>query len=139
MPNEISQRYISDVLDNCGLNSQIDDDCDLVVIMHADSNFGYNVQIYYTVEDNKWLRVMGVAPDFDSRCYNKQRVLDAINAYNRNQRMVKAYLHSNGRRVVCERYELIDEYVSEDYIKNNCIKKNTARIWQAFVMIGRDL
>ena len=139
MPSEISQRYISDILDSCNFDSQIDSDCDLLVILHADSDFRYNVQIYYSVDDNKWLRVWGVAPDFDSRCYNKQRVLDAINACNRDQKMVKAYLHQNGTRVFCERYELIDEYVSEDYIKNNCIKLNTVLIWKAFVRIGKEL
>lgn len=139
MPSEISQRYISDILDSCDFDSRIDEDCDLLVILHADSDFGYNVQIYYTVEDNKWLRVWGVAPHFDSRCYNKQRVMDALNACNRDQKMIKAYLHSNGTRVICERYELIDEYVSEDYIKNNCIKMNTGLIWKAFVRIGKEL
>ncbi len=139
MPSEISQRYISDILDSCNFDSQIDSDCDLLVILHADSDFRYNVQIYYSVDDNKRLRVWGVAPEFDSRCYNKQRVLDAINACNRDQKMVKAYLHQNGTRVICERYELIDEYVSEDYIKNNCIKLNTGLIWKAFVRIGKEL
>lgn len=139
MPSEISQRYISDILDSCNFDSRIDEDCDLMVILHADNDFGYNVQIYYTVEDNKWLRVWGVAPHFDSRCYNKQRVLEAINVCNLNHKIVKAYLQPNGTRIICERYELIDEYVSEDYIKNNCIKMNTALIWKAFVMIGKEL
>lgn len=92
MPSEISQRYISDIIDSCNFDSQIDTDCDLFVILHADSDFRYNVQIYYTVEDNKWLRVWGCAPEFDSRCYNKQRVMDAINACNRDQKMIKAYI-----------------------------------------------
>lgn len=137
MPSEISQRYISDALDSFNIDSQIDRDFDLVVILPADSDFGYNVQIYYTVEDNKWLRVFGVAPEFDSCCHNKQRVLDVINAYNRDQKLIKAYL--NDDRVVCERYELIDEYVSDDYIKNNCVRLNLTLIWKAFVRIGKEL
>lgn len=64
MPSEISQRYISVILDSCNFDSQIDDDCDLVVILHADSDFRYNVQIYYSVDDNKWLRVWGGGTKF---------------------------------------------------------------------------
>ena len=78
MPSEISQRYISDMLDSCDFDSRIDEDCDLMIVLHADNNFGYNVQIYFTVIDNKWLRVFGVAPEFDSRCYNKQRVFSLL-------------------------------------------------------------
>ena len=141
MPSEISQRYISDMLDSCNFDSHIDKDCDLLVILDADSDFAYQVQVYYTVEDNKWLRVWGIAPKFDSHCNNKQKVLEAVNTCNRDQKVVKAYLYSNSNvnRIICERYELIDEYVADDFIKNNCIKMNTGLIWRAFVAIGKSL
>ncbi len=138
MPSEISQKYISDLLDELNFESGIDYDCDLFIILDADSDFEYNVQIYYTVEDNHWLRVWAIAPDFDSQCANKQKVLDAINKCNAAQKFVKAYL-MNDNRIIIERYELIDEYVSDDYIKINCLKAVSSALWQAFVRIGNEL
>lgn len=139
MPSSISQRLISDSLDEIGFDSNIDKDCDLYIILHGDGDFPYNVQIYYEVENDKWLRVFAVSPDLDSRCYNRQRNLEAINKCNSEQKMTKAYLHNNGTRIVVERYELIDEYVSDDYLKKNCLKFNTQCMWRAFVRLGQLL
>lgn len=137
MPSSISQRLISDSLDEIGIDSNIDSDCDLYVILHADDDFRYNVQIYYVVQDNKWLRIYAVSPNFESRCYNKQKTLEAINKCNSELKMAKVYLHSNGTRIIVERYELIDEYISEDYLKKNILKFNTACIWKTFVRLGQ--
>lgn len=139
MPSSISQRLISDSLDEMGFDSNIDRDCDLFIILRGDTDFRFNVQVYYEVENDKWLRVFAVSPEFDSRCYNRQRNLEAINKCNSEQKMTKAYLHSNGTRIVVERYELIDEYVSNDYLKKNCLKFNTTCIWKAFVRLGQLL
>ena len=139
MPSSISQRLISDSLDEIGFDSNIDKDCDLYIILHGDGDFPYNVQIYYEVENNKWLRVFAVSPDLDSRCYNRQRNLEAINKCNSEQKMTKAYLHNNGTRIIVERYELIDEYVSDDYLKKNCLQFNTQCMWRAFVRLGQLL
>lgn len=137
MPSEISQRLISDALDEIGLESSIDSDCDLYVILHADNDFEHDVQIYYQVEDGKWLRVFAVAPGFDSRCYNRHKNLEAINKCNSEQRMTKAYLHDNGTRIIVERFEKIDEYISDSYLTRNCLKFNTTCMWHAFCRLGQ--
>ena len=134
MPSEISQRLISDALDEIGFESYIDNDCDLFIVLHADNDFKYNVQIYFQVENN-WLRVFAVSPEFDSKCYNRQRNLEAVNQCNCDLKTTKTYCNKN--RIVVERYELIDEYVSDNFLSQNCLKLTVSAIWKTFCRLGQ--
>jgi hypothetical protein len=82
-------------------------------------------------ENGNWLRVMGMAVDFDASQDNLAKYMLAINNYTRRQKLFKAYMTKEGR-VIIERWELMDEDVSEEFIKENCVKISLPGIWDAF-------
>lgn len=127
----ITRDYIRKICDDLGLTSSIDSDGDIRVILRADEDFAHDVYVYFCVEDKGWFRVMGMAMDFDATQENLAKYMLAVNNYNRRQKLFKAYLTKEGR-VIIERWELMDEDVSEEFIKENCVKISLPGIWDAF-------
>lgn len=129
MVNSISTSYIRGLCDEMGYTSKIDTDGDIQLRLNADSDFGHDVLIFLEVKNN-WLRVFALA-DFTIEQHQVAKTLIKLNEYNKGQKLMNAYLAENGR-VLVERAELIDENVSEEFIKENCIKLCLRACWQFF-------
>ena len=128
----ITRDCIRKICDDLGLTSSIDSDGDIRVVLSADEDFGHDVLVFFSVDEKgNWLRVMGMAVDFDASQDNLAKYMLAINNYNRRQKLFKAYMTKEGR-VIIERWELMDEDVSEEFIKENCVKISLPGIWDAF-------
>ena len=128
----ITRDYIRKICDDLGLTSSIASDGDIRVVLSADEDFGHDVLVFFSVDETgNWLRVMGMAVAFDASQDNLAKYMLAINNYNRRQKLFKAYMTKEGR-VIIERWELMDEDVSEEFIKENCVKISLPGIWDAF-------
>lgn len=128
MINSINISMVRQLCDKAGIANSIDDDGDIRILLSADSDFGHNVAVYINVsKDNKWLRTFAIA-GFEVPQERLAEVMIRMNDYNRKGDLLKAYLTEKGR-VIVERYELIDEYVSEEFILENCIKLFPGKAW----------
>lgn len=129
MVKSISRDLIRKYLDDLNYSTRVDDDGDIFTILRADKDFNHDVIIFFTVDKN-WLGIYGYAIDYDVDSSNMGRVMLSINEYNKNSKVLKAYLENNHIRF--EQFFLLDEEVSEEYIKANCIKLTAGLIWKSF-------
>ncbi len=130
MVNGISRDLIRNYLDQIGISTRVDNDGDLFTILSADNDFGHDVIIYYIVQDN-WLRIYGYASDYEVSNSNKGRVLLALNEFNQLHSTPVGVLENNS--IKFKHCLLLDEEVSEAYIKENGIRLGHSSIWRAFV------
>lgn len=130
MVNSISTSFIRGLLDELGLGTKIDSDGDIVIVFDADSDFKHDVLCFFSVNDNKWLRIYATTLIEISQSRVGETLIK-LNEYNESNKLMKAYLAKNGR-IWVERIELIDEDVSEEFIKENCIKLLLPLIWNFF-------
>lgn len=138
MINSINISTIRDFCDKAGFTTKLDSDGDIAMRLSADSDFGHDVHIFFSVEDMKWLRIWGTS-QLQIRKEQIKDVVMRINEYNRDTRYMKAYYNESKNWIVFERYELIDENVSEEFILNNFVKICPSQIWQAFTKKFGDL
>lgn len=130
MVNSISTSFIRTLCDEIGYTTSIDSDGDIKICLSADSDFGHNVYVFIRVSDDKILRVFALT-DISIPQSSAGKVLVKFNEYNHRNLFMKAYLQNDGCPVV-ERCELIDENVSEAFIKENCIKMLASLCWKFF-------
>lgn len=130
MVNSISVSYVRSLCDKIGFNTKVNEDGDIILRLDADSDFGHDVIIFLQVTDDKLLRVFAMT-DIKIPQSNVGKTLIKLNEYNNLNLYMKAYLLDDGHLVV-ERHELIDENVSEEFIKENCIKLCISSCWQFF-------
>jgi len=130
MVNSISTSFIRGLCDEIGYTTSIDSDGDISIRLSADSDFGHEVLIFIRVLDNKLLRIFSMA-DFTIGQHNVGMTLVKLNEYNQKKTYMTAYLQNDGH-VVVERMELIDVNVSEEFIKENCIKTCASISWNFF-------
>lgn len=130
MVNSISSSFIRGLCDELGLNTKIDSDGDIAIRLEADSDFNHDVIIFLRVIDNKLLRVFAMS---EIKVTQSQvgKTLIALNEYNNKSVYMKAYIGTDGSPIT-ERFELIDENVSEEFIKENCIKLMLNQSWKFF-------
>lgn len=129
MAKELTITQIRGYLDEKGITSRIDSDGDLYIVLSADEDFDHDVFVYFGIEDN-WVRIFGLASNFDVEDHNKARVLFTINELNKKKRQPKGYL--SGSRIVAEQYYCISEGISETYIKDKIIMASISFIWRFF-------
>ena len=113
MVKSISRDLIRKYLDDLNYSTRVDDDGDIFTVLRADKDFNHDVIIFFNVDSS-----------------NMGRVMLSINEYNKNSTVLKAFLENN--RIRFEQYFLLDEEVSEEYIKANCIKLTAGLIWKSF-------
>lgn len=130
MVNSISTSFIRGLCDEIGYTSSVDSDGDILLRLSADSDFRHDVLVFIRVIDNKYLRIFSMA-DFVIEQNNVAKTLIKLNEYNHTKTYMTAYLQSDGR-VLVERMEYIDQNVSEDFIKENCIKACCGISWNFF-------
>lgn len=120
MVNSISTSFIKGLCDEMGINTYLDSFGNIVMPIQEIPGFKHTAFIFITVKDNNYLQVR-VTADYRIAQEDVAKTMIKMNEYNRRKKFMKAYLDDEG--LLCaERDELIDEYVSEEYIKVNCLK-----------------
>ncbi len=130
MVNQISRDLIRQYLDELNISTRIDSDGDLFTTLSADDDFDHDVQVYFRVSDN-WLRIFGIAADYAVSREDKGAVLFSLNKMNLERAQITGVL--NNEQIVFKWAYLLDETVSEAYIKENCLKLPLSLIWRCFV------
>lgn len=130
MVSQISRDLIRQYLDELNFPTRIDSDGDLFTALSADDDFNHDVQIYFRVSDN-WLKIFGIAVDYAVSREDKGAVLFSLNKMNLQRAQITGVL--NNEQIVFKWAYLLDEAVSETYIKENCLKLPVSLIWHCFV------
>lgn len=123
----ITRNRIRDYLDRMALASRVDEDGDIIVTIHADESFAYDVVICIIVEDQRRLSFVGFAPDYNP----SGDILFLVNRTNSRRRQPTAVMREG--RVRMEYSFILEEEVSEEYIYEICLRQTLSSIWTAFV------
>ena len=127
----IDLNLIRGYLDEIGVATQIDEDGDLVIVQGADEDFGHNVVIVITVNNNRLSYAAG-APGYEP----KGDLYMLANRHNCSHHMPTAVVRNDAVRM--EYSFLLDEEVSKEYIVENCIKMILGSIWRSFVTLEQE-
>lgn len=128
---EIDKYIIRDILDEMHIATSIDNDGDLLIIQQADQDFVYDVFISILVNNNRLTflaEAEGYEPDGD--------LLMLANRHNIRRHLPTAIVRNGQIRM--EYSYLLDEEVSRDYIRENCIGMTLSAIWHGFLNLERD-
>ena len=127
----IDKYIIRDILDEMHVATSFDDDGDLMVVQQADEDFVYDVVIYIIVNDNR-LTFMAMAQDYEPA----GDLLFLANRHNCRKNMPTAVVRNGHVRM--EYSFLLDEEVSREYIRENCLGMALGSIWHGFRNLKRD-
>lgn len=130
MINSIDINMVRSLCDKANFATTVDSDGDLYLVFNADSDYGHNVVVYFGVTDNKWLRLFAMS-DLEITQDRLAETMIRLNQFNSKNYLLKAYLTEKGR-IFVERNELIDEYVSEEFLLENCVKFFPSAAWNFF-------
>lgn len=130
MANSVNILMLRNLCDEMGFRSKIDSDGDICLVLSADDDFGHDVCVFIRATEKSTYRIWGMA-GFKVEQHNVGKVLLKLNDYNKSSLFMKAYLEESGL-VIVERGELLDEEVSEEFIKANCIGMCITLIWNFF-------
>ena len=122
----IDKYIIRDILDEMHVATSFDDDGDLMVVQQADEDFVYDVVIYIIVNDNR-LTFMAMAQDYEPA----GDLLFLANRHNCRKNMPTAVVRNGHVRM--EYSFLLDEEVSREYIRENCLGMALGSIWHGFM------
>lgn len=128
---EIDKYIIRDILDEMHIATSIDNDGDLLIIQQADQDFVYDVFISILVNDNR-LTFLAEAEGYEPA----GDLLMLANRHNIRRHLPTAIVRNNQIRM--EYSYLLDEEVSRDYIRENCIGMTLSAIWHGFLNLERD-
>lgn len=128
---QIDKYIIRDILDEMHIASSYDNDGDLLVIQQADEDFVYDVAVYILVNDNR-LSFLAAAHDYEPR----GNLLELANRHNCRRNLPTAVVRDGHIRM--EYSYLLDEDVSREYIRENCIGMTLGAIWHGFMQLERD-
>ena len=127
----IDKYIIRDILDEMHVATSFDDDGDLMVVQQADEDFVYDVVIYIIVNDNR-LTFMAMAQYYEPA----GDLLFLANRHNCRKNMPTAVVRNGHVRM--EYSFLLDEEVSREYIRENCLGMALGSIWHGFMNLERD-
>ncbi|MBJ2184632.1 MAG: YbjN domain-containing protein [Muribaculaceae bacterium] len=128
---EIDKHIIRDILDEMHIASSYDEDGDLMIVQQADEDFVYDVVIYILVNDNR-LSFLGAAQGYEPQA----DLLELANRHNCRRNLPTAVVRDGHIRM--EYSYLLDEEVSREYIRENCIGMTLSSIWHGFMNLERD-
>jgi len=131
MVTKISKNAFRNLLDECDLSSKLTQSGNFIVSLEADNDFGHNVDIMFFInEETGRLDSLGVADsDFNISNDELAHAYVICNEWNRNY-ITQAYVADNSFWVSYS--IIIDEPVSESFIKENFIRISTSVFWQFF-------
>ena len=133
--NKLSRSQLRDMLDGMGIQTSVDSDGDLYTVLGADTDFSHNVIVYFVI-DGDWLGVTGFADGFDIEDRNLAAAIFYANEFNRRAKLPKVFISNNRYRL--EHWTLIDEEVSEAFVRENCIRMIVPMIWRFFAETERQ-
>ncbi len=122
----IDLQQIRKYFDELNIPTRIDEDGDMVVIQDADSDFGHNVVVFVMVSNNR-LSYAAASPTYEPA----GDVYELCNRHNCRRNLPTAVVRDG--KVRMEYSFLLDEEVSEAYIKENCITMVLGSIWNGFM------
>lgn len=129
--NYINKSIVREMCDEAGFRTTITESGAICMILAADEDYGHDVWVVFEVDEkNNRLRVVA----YGGINVKQTKLADAIsrvNKYNKETSLMKAYIDNDGD-VVIERWEIIDEEVSEDFVLNNVIKLCPPLMWSFF-------
>lgn len=127
---EIDKYIIRDILDEMHIASSYDNDGDLNIVQSADEDFVYDVVIYIIVNDNR-LSFLADAQGYEP----VGDLLELANRHNCRKNLPTAVVRDG--RIRMEYSYLLDEEVSREYIRENCIGMTLGAIWHGFMELER--
>lgn len=127
--NKLTPERLRAMLDEMGIQTTADSDGDLYTVLGAGTDFSHNVIIYFVI-DGDWLGVTGFADGFDIEERNLAAAICYANEFNRRAKLPKVFISNSRYRL--EHWTLIDEEVSEAFVKENCIRMIVPLIWRFF-------
>ena len=127
----IDLRSVRDFLDELHIPSSYDDDGDLMVVLHADEDFVYDVVVYLLVQDDR-LTFLAQAFDYEPT----GNPYELANRHNCRNTMPMAVVRDGIIRM--EYSFLLDEEVSHEYVRDNCVRMPISSIWHAFMNLERE-
>lgn len=119
-----------------GIKTILDQDGSLLTVLTADEQFGHNVLIRYIVRGDSLL-IVGQASDYNVPKQAQKNVLKALNIHNINHPETSGDLHDD--TVMFKHSVMIDEDVSEDYVREHVVKMGTNDIRQAFIELEKEI
>lgn len=120
MINSINLQKIRQLCDKVGYTSRQTEYGDVLVVFDGDERFGNNIGVFFGIDGNNWLQVRGLG-GIEIKQDRLAEAIKRINIFNFVNRLMTAYISESGT-VIVERYELIDEDVSEEFVLENVIK-----------------
>lgn len=130
MINSIDINMVRRMCDKAGFRTKMTDEGLVILTLTADSDFGYDVYCFFTVEDDKFLRFSA----YSTMKIGENKIVEAIlriNKINEENRLLSVYIDED-RDVFLSRQELIDEYVSEEWVYENFINILPRLAWDLF-------
>lgn len=129
--NHIDKYIIRDILDELHVATSYDDEGDLMIVQQADEDFVYDVLIYILVNNDR-LTYIAYAPGYEPR----GNLYELANRNNCRKNLPMAVVREGQIRM--EYSFLLDEEVSREYIRENCIGMTLGAIWHAFVDLEKE-
>lgn len=126
----ITQSQVRDILDEVNIPSRIDSDGNLYTVLPADDDFGYDVAIYFVVHDDSLL-LHAFAVGLNVPEPSTVDVLVGINELAIKNKFPKAYIYDH--TIMCDHWVVLDEEVSPEYVRENCIRMIIPFMWGFFV------
>lgn len=130
MVKGISQELIRSYLDDLRISTSKDNEGDLYMMLEADDDFGHDVVVYFFVEDNQ-LGIYAFATGYKLTEDQLFDAMVAVNNANLHKRYISGFIKDNSIQV--HHWFYLDEEVSEEYIKENCLKMMISTVWRYFV------
>lgn len=127
----MDRNYIRSLLDRLDVPTRLDDDGDLMVTLDADNDFPHDLFICIVVEDGNRINLIGAAPDY----HPEEDLYVLANRHNNRANYPTAVVRSGSIRM--EYSFFIDEEVSDEYIKYDCLKRQISAFWNAFVNLEK--
>lgn len=128
----ISTQQIRSYTDALGIPSRVDSDGSIMISLDPDEDFGYPIVICILVEEGRRLLFIAASPGYKP----KGDQLFLANRHNGRRYFPTAVVRDGSLRF--EYSFLIEEEVSEDYIRENCVHNVLSAIWTSFCEFESD-
>lgn len=123
-------------MSEAGVKTIPDQDGSLLTVLTADELFCHNILIRYILRGD-CLLIVGQASDYKVPKHAQKDVLMALNIHNINHPETVGDLHDD--TVMFKHSVMIDEDVSEDYVREHVVKMGTDDIRRSFVELEKEI
>ncbi|ACF14792.1 hypothetical protein Ctha_2342 [Chloroherpeton thalassium ATCC 35110] len=129
-----SKEKLRELVDKAKFVNRVTDSGSIIMFLDADQDFGYDVGIIISLagKSNSILRITGFCNDFPVNDENKPNLVFLCNKWNCDKSFPKVYVNLEENAIRTESSYLLDEFVSEEFILENCIKLSVSATWDFF-------